>query len=465
MEIKNADVCVIGGGPGGYVAAIRASKLGLKTIVVEKEYLGGTCLNWGCIPTKALYHVAEKIEEIKKSEIFGISVSGYSLDFTKAMSRKDKVVMAQRQGLAYHFKKNNIELITGVGKLSSPTTVDVNVEGSDNTVRVNAKNIIIATGAFAGSVPPFILDGNVVIDNIGVLSLKEIPKSLLIVGGGVIGSEFANIFSAFGSEVTIIEILPRILSTEDVEVSKVIAKSLEKKGVKIFTNTVAKDVEKKGGRIVCKTNNGQEIIADKILISVGRKPLSDNIGLEGLGIKRDEKGFIVVDDYLRTNIPNIYAVGDVIGGYQLAHVASYEGKIAAENIAGHNKPIDYKVIPWAVFTSPEIGTVGLNEEQAKTKGYNVCFGLFPFSNSGKAYITGETEGFIKIVTDKDTGEILGAQMVGPRCSDLVHEVAVAMKGEMVIDNLADTVHTHPTLSEAVMEAAEDCFGLATHFSK
>lgn len=195
MEIKNADVCVIGGGPGGYVAAIRASKLGLKTIVVEKEYLGGTCLNWGCIPTKALYHVAEKIEEIKKSEIFGISVSGYSLDFTKAMSRKDKVVMAQRQGLAYHFKKNNIELITGVGKLSSPTTVDVNVEGSDNTVRVNAKNIIIATGAFAGSVPPFILDGNVVIDNIGVLSLKEIPKSLLIVGGGVIGSEFANIFS------------------------------------------------------------------------------------------------------------------------------------------------------------------------------------------------------------------------------------------------------------------------------
>ncbi len=464
MEVKNADLCVVGGGPGGYVAAIRASKLGIKTIVVEKEHLGGTCLNWGCIPTKALYHVAEKIDEIKKSSIFGISVSSYSLDFKKATERKDKVVMAQRQGLAYHFKKNNIELVNGIGKLSSPNSVDVVLNNSDK-VRIDAKNIIIATGAYAGSVPPFILDGEGVIDNIGILSLKEIPSSLLIVGGGVVGSEFANIFATFGSEVTIIEILPRILSTEDQDVSKVILKSLEKKGVKVLTNTTAQDVIKKDGKFICKTSDGQEIKADKILISVGRKPLTDNIGLEVVGIKTDPKGFILVDSFLRTNIPNIYAVGDVIGGYQLAHVASYEGKIAAENIAGQNKAIDYKVIPWAVFTSPEIGTVGLNEEQAKAKGYNVCFGLFPFNNSGKAYITGETEGFIKIVTNKDTGEILGAQMVGPRCSDLVHEVAVAMKGEMVIDNLAETVHSHPTLSEAVMEAAEDCFGLATHFSK
>ncbi len=465
MEIKNADLCVIGGGPGGYVAAIRAAKLGLRTIVVEKEFLGGTCLNWGCIPTKALYHVAEKIDEIKKSNIFGISVPGYSLDFKKVMERKDKVVIAQRQGLSYHFKKNNIDLVNGKGKLLSQNSVGVEDASGQVKTRIDAKNIIIATGSFAGSVPPFILDGKDILDNIGILSLEQIPKSLLIVGGGVIGSEFANIFSTFGSEVTIIEILPRILSTEDIEVSKVIFKSLEKKGVKIFINTTVKEIKKGVDGFICITNDGQQISAEKILISVGRKPLTNDLGLKEVGIETDAKGFIVVDQYLKTNIQNIYAVGDVIGNYQLAHVASFEGKIAAENIAGQNKKINYKVIPWAVFTSPEIGTVGLNEKQAKEKGYNVCFGLFPFSNSGKAYITGETEGFIKIVTDKDTGEILGAQMVGPRCSDLVHEVAVAMQGEMIIDNLAETVHSHPTLSEAVMEAAEDCLGLATHITR
>jgi dihydrolipoamide dehydrogenase len=468
MEVKNADLCVLGGGPGGYVAAIRASKLGVKTIVVEKENLGGTCLNWGCIPTKALFHTAEKIEELKKLDIFGISVPDYSFDFKKAMERKDNVVSAQRQGLSFHFRKNNIELVKGTGRLAGPSSIEVDPEGqsgSENKVRIEAKNIIISTGAAAGSVPPFILDGEGIIDNIGILSLTEVPKSILIVGGGVIGSEFANIFRSFGSDVTIIEILPRILSTEDVEVSKVIAKAFEKKGIKILTNTVAEEVKKSGNRLVCKIKGGQEIIADKILVSVGRKPLSGDIGLETAGVKTDQRGFITVDSHLRTNVPGIYAIGDVIGGLQLAHVASAEGIIAAENIAGKDKVMDYRVIPWAVFTSPEIGTVGLNEEQAVAKGYNVCNGLFPFTNSGKAFITGETEGFIKIVTDKDTGEILGAQMVGPRCSDLVHEVAVAMKGEMVVDSLAETVHSHPTLSEAVMEAAEDCFGLATHLSR
>ena len=332
-------------------------------------------------------------------------------------------------------------------------------------VEITASNIIIATGSFAGSVPPFILDGEGIIDNIGILSLKEMPESLLVVGGGVVGSEFANIFATFGSKVTIVEILPRILSTEDIEVSKVISKAFARKGINILTDTMVESVQKSGGKFICRIKGGSEMSFDKILVSVGRKPRTSDIGLEAAGVQLDSKGFIKVDSKLKTNVPGIYAVGDVNGGLQLAHVASEEGKIAAENIAGKNKNMDYRVIPWAVFTSPEIGTVGLNEEQAKAKGYDVCCGFFPFSNSGKAFITGETEGFIKIVTDKNTGEILGAQAVGPRCSDLIHEVAVAMKGEMVIDNLAETVHSHPTLSEAVMEAAEDCFGMATHYSR
>jgi len=464
METKNTDLAVLGGGPGGYVAAIRAAKLGVKTMVIEKENLGGVCLNWGCIPTKALYHIAQTIDEIKKADIFGINISGWNLDFKKAMDRKDKVIVAQRQGLAFHFKKNNVELVKGNGKLISNNKILVTGENGQE-VEVIAKNIIIATGSHAANVPPFNLEDEGVIDNIGILSLTAIPESLLIVGGGVIGSEFANIFSTFGSSVTIVEMLPRILSTEDVEVSKVIAKAFGKKGINVFTNSVIEEVKKDKGKFFCKIKGGDEIVADKVLISVGRRPNSTGIGLEEIGVTIDERGFIKADSHLRTNIPNIYAVGDVNGGLQLAHVASDEGKIAAENIAGKDKTMDYRVIPWAVFTSPEIGTVGLNEEQARSKGINVCFGLFPFSNSGKAFITGETEGFVKVITDKDSGEILGAQMVGPRCSDLVHEVAVAMKGEMVADTLAETVHSHPTLSEAVMEAAEDCFGIATHITR
>jgi dihydrolipoamide dehydrogenase len=348
------------------------------------------------------------------------------------MERKNKVIITQRQGLEFHFKKNNIDLIKGKGKITANNRILVKQDNGDD-IEVIAKNIIIATGSFAASVPPFNLDVDGIIDNVGILSLQEIPESLLIIGGGVVGSEFANIFSTFGSNVTIIEMLPRILSTEDIEVSKIISRVFEKKGIKILTNSVVEEVKKENGKFTCKVKGGGEIVAEKILVSVGRKPNTDDIGLEKVGIINDEKGFIKVDNHLRTNIPDIYAIGDVIGGLQLAHVASEEGKIAAENIAGKNKAMDYRVIPWAVFTSPEIGTVGLNEEQAKSKGIKVCTGLFPFSNSGKAYITGETDGFIKIVTDSATGEILGSQMIGPRASDLVHEVAVAMKGEMVIE--------------------------------
>jgi len=461
MDTKKVDLAVLGGGPGGYVASIRASKMGLKTAVIERDYLGGVCLNCGCIPTKILYHVAFTLNEIKKAKDFGIDVSAPKLDFKKTMARKDQIIEMQRNALQSHFKKNNIELIKGSGRIV--TSGKIAVRTSDGKeIEVEAKNIIIATGSSAANVRPFDLSEKGVVDNAGILSIDKIPESLLIIGGGVIGSEFANIFSSFGTKVTIVELLPRILSTEDEEVSKVIYNVFRKKGIDIFTDTIVEKVEKSGDDFICTVSGGNKITADKVLISVGRKPNSTGIGIEKAGVEVDQKGYIKVDSHLKTNVQGIYAVGDVIGGLQLAHVASEEGKIAAENIAGKNKEMDYSIIPWAVFTSPEIGTVGLNEAQARKKNIKVCTGVFPFSSSGKAYISGETEGFIKIVTNSETGEILGAQMIGPRASDLVHEVAVAMKGEMLVDDLVSTVHSHPTFSEAVMEAAEDCFGIATH---
>ncbi len=463
MADKKFDLAILGGGPGGYVGAIRAAKLGLKVAVIEKNNLGGVCLNWGCIPTKALYHVAQTLDEIEKASIFGIEVNKPKLDFSKAMARKDDILEMQRRGIAFHFKKNGIELINGEGRLSSQNTISVKTPEAKETT-VTAGSIMISTGSSASNVPPFDLSQEGIMDNIGILSLKKLPKSLLVVGGGVVGSEFANIFASFGTKVTIVELLPRILTTEDEEVSKVIHKALRKKDVDIFTSTKVEESKKEGNKFKLKLSGGEKLEAEKILISVGRGPNSKDIGLEEAGVATDEKGNIKVDSRLRTNIANIYAVGDVIGGLQLAHVASEEGKIVAEIISGKDRIMDYSVVPWSVFTSPEIGTVGLNAAQAKEKGYPVCVGNFPFSNSGKAYITGETEGFINIVTNKETGEILGAQMIGPRASDLIHEVAVAMKGEMLVDDLAITIHSHPTLSEAVMEAAEDCFGIATHKS-
>lgn len=461
MESKNFDLAIIGGGPGGYVAAIRAAKLGLTVSLIEKDHLGGVCLNSGCIPTKTLYHTALMLEEIKKASVFGIETAGAKLDFTKTMKRKDDILGMQRQGIAFHFKKNGIELIKGTGKIKSSNKINVK-DSSGKESAIIAKNIIIATGSSAASVPPFDLSQAGVLDNTGVLSLSKLPGSLLIVGAGVVGCEFANIFSTFGTKVTMVELLPGILATEDEDVSRIIHKALKAKGIDIYTSTKVEKLEKDNSVYTCKLSGDKEIKAEKILISVGRKPNSAGLGLEDVGIEIDQKGFIKVDSHLRTNTSNIYAVGDVIGNLQLAHVASEEGKTAAANIAGKDEEMDYRVIPWAVFTFPEIGTVGMTEAQAKKKSIDVSTGVFPFSSSGKAFITGETEGFVKIVSDKKTGEILGAQIIGPRASDLVHEVAVAMKGEILIDDLAKTVHSHPTLSEAVLEAAEDNFGIATH---
>ena len=463
MEKKIIDLAVLGAGPGGYVAAIRAAKLGLKTILIEKGYLGGVCLNTGCIPTKALHFVSQNIDELKKYSTFGINITGFNIDFQKVMERKDWVVNAQRKGIQYHLSKNNVELISGNGKLTDTDKILITDNTMDN-IEITAKNIIIAAGSSAKSIPPFDFTKEGILDNVKILSLKELPLSILIVGAGVIGCEFANIFATLGSIVTLIEVLPRILATEDEEVSKIIHKNFLKKGTNVYLNTTTESLDIKDNKYICNLNTGESITADKILVAIGRSPNTDNIGIENSGIVTD-KGFIKVDSHLRTSIPSIYAIGDVIGGYLLAHVASKEGKVAAENIAGKETIMDYKVIPWSIFTSPEIGTVGLNEKQAAERNLKVRVGIFPFMNSGKAHISAETEGFVKIVTDESSGEILGAQVIGPRASDLIHEVTVAMKAEMTIDELASAVYSHPTLSEAIMEAAEDCFGLATHISR
>jgi len=462
MEERNADLAVLGAGPGGYVAAIRAKKLNIDVVIIEKENLGGVCLNYGCIPTKTLAHTTDVIEAMKKSAELGINISELSIDFSKVMSRKDKIVAMNRSGLEYNFKKNQIDIIKGEGKLASKNKIIV--RGNDgNSTEVNAKNIIIATGSHASSVPPFILDNEGILDNIGILSLKEKPETMLVVGGGVVGCEFSNIFATLGTKVTIVELMPSILINEDEEVSSLIYKIFTRKGIEIHTGVTVENVNKENNKYLCKLSNNQTIIVDKILVSVGRKPNSNNIGLSEVGVETDTKGFIKVDKYLRTNISNIFAIGDVIGGgYQLAHVASSEGIIAVENVLNKNKEMKYNVIPWAIFTTPEIGTVGLNKKQAEEKGYEVCTGTFSFKNSGKAVAIQETEGFVKIFTDASSGEILGSTIVGPHASDLIHEVVLAMNGELTVDQIAETIHAHPTLSEAIMEAAEDCFGLSTH---
>ncbi len=461
MSYEKVDLAVIGGGPGGYVASIRASKMGLKVAVVEKDKPGGVCLNYGCVPTKSLYHTARLMEEIKKAETFGINVSVPELDFKKAMARKEQIINIQRKGIETYFKKNNISFIKGEGEILEKGKILVK-NSNGNDMEIEAKNIIIATGSSAADVEPFDLSEDGIMDNTDILSLEELPQSLLIIGGGVVGSEFANIFSSFGSKVTIVEILPEILSTEDEEVSKLIHNAFKKKGIDIFTDSKVEDFKRSAGNFKCTISGGNEISAEKILISVGRKPNSSGIGLEKAGVEVDERGYIKVNLKLETSVKGIYAIGDVTGGLQLAHVASKEGKIAAGNISGEVGEINYDAVPWAIFTSPEIGSVGLNERQAKERNIDVCTGVFPFSHNSKAYIEGETEGFMKIVTRGDTGEILGSQIVGPGASDLIHEVAVAMNSELLVDDLASTVHSHPTLSEIVMETAEDCSGLATH---
>jgi len=462
------DVAIIGSGPAGYTAAIRAGQYGLKTALIEKDsVLGGTCLHVGCIPTKALLFNAELWDHLKDAKEFGIEgVDARKLNWAAVQERKTKIVSKHTKGLDFLMRKNKVETIKGYGRLTGPKkngVFAVEVESGGKKSTINARNVILATGSEARMLPGLQANDRV-LTNIGILSLKEIPKSLVIVGAGAVGVEFASIFRSFDSEVTILEMLPRLVPVEDEEVSKELARVYRKRGINFHTNAKVEKVENtKSGIAVTFTAEGkqQKIDAEKILIAVGRRPRTENIGLEKTKIK-PEREFIKTDNFMQTVEPGIYAIGDIVlGTPQLAHVGGMEGIVAVTMIAGKTaKPINPERIPNCTYCHPEIGSVGLTEEKAREAGYNVKIGKFPFTANSRASIVGAHEGFIKIVSDADYGEILGVHIIGPLATELIAEAVVVMELEATVEDLMWTMHAHPTLAEAMLDAVNSVYGLA-----
>lgn len=456
--MEEFDVAVIGSGSAGYVSAIRAADLGKKVVILEHREIGGTCLNRGCVPTKALLKVAEVYETIKDSKTFGISAEGVSYDPEAIQKRKQFVVKRLVSGVEFLLKARKV-----VVKRTKGTLLDEHTVSLENGETVKAKDIVIATGSEPALIPVFKIDHKNVLTSDDALNLTALPKDILIVGAGAIGTEFATFLSAFGVKVTVVEMMPQVVPTlKDKKLAGLVKRTLEKRGVKIYTDTKIESVEVvKDGEVVSTLSNGEEIHTEKVLVSIGRKLNSDGIGLEKLGVKT-ERGKIVVDERLHTNIPNVYAIGDVTGGMLLAHKAMKEGEIAAEVIAGLDRKMDYRVVPWAIFSDPEIASVGLTEEEAKEKGIEVITGEFPFTANGKAVSMNKAEGEVKLVARKDTNEVIGGQIVGPDASVLIAEVALAVEKHLSIRDIADTIHTHPTLPEATMGAAKAAIGEAVH---
>jgi dihydrolipoamide dehydrogenase len=458
-------IAVMGGGPGGYVAALKAAQLGAQVTVIEQAEVGGTCLNWGCIPTKTLIASAEILHKLKSLADYGIELNGsVSPNLTKIMERKDKVVSVQVKGIKGLFKSWGVSLIQGKGTLLKAGYLEVEKEdGTRDTV--DADRIIIATGSRPARIPIFPFDGEKILSSDNAVAIKEIPKSLLIVGAGVIGSEFACLFSEFGTDVTMVEVQDRALSTEDGEVSELLEREFKKKGIKLFTGVSVTRVEARADGMYSFLSDGKELVAEKILVSVGRSFNTEKIGLESLGIQKGGKGEIVVDEKMETNVKGVYAVGDVTGGMLLAHKASREGIVAASNACGGEEKMDYSVVPAAIFTSPEIASVGLREHQAVETGISFRKGAFLYRALGKAHAMGEITGFFKIMAEAGSDRIIGAHIVGPHASDLIHEVAVAMRAGLTVKDITKTIHAHPTLSEGLLEACEDVHGEAIHVQK
>jgi dihydrolipoamide dehydrogenase len=460
------DVTVIGSGPGGYVAAIRAGQLGLKVAIVEKDKrLGGTCTLRGCIPTKQLLMSAHIYEQMQHAADFGVQASAIHLAFADVQKRKEKVVMKNSKGIEFLMKKNKCTVFKGSGRLALPGKVEVTDEGgSKQTIRT--KNIIIATGSVVRPIPGFDTDGKQVVNSDHILELTRVPKSLIVMGCGAVGVEFASVYSRFGAETTIVELLPTLVPLEDEEVSAELARSFRKCGLKSQVDTKLDKMEKsdKGVVVSGKTSKGEDVRleAEMLLVAVGRMPFTAGLGLEKTKIKV-ERGFIQVDEYQQTAERGVYAIGDVIPTPLLAHLASKEGIVAVEHLAGKNpQPINLRLVPNCTYCDPEIGSVGLTEAKAREKGYEVKVGKFPFSASGKARIIGEEEGFAKIVAEKKYDEILGVHIIGPHATELIAEACVAMQLESTAGELGRTMHAHPTVSEAVMEAAEGAEGMAIH---
>ena len=457
------DVIVIGSGPGGYVTAIRASQLGLKTAVVEKESLGGVCLNWGCIPTKALLKSAQVFNYLKHAEDYGLKVKEYDKDFNAVVNRSRNVAAGMSKGVQFLMKKNKIDVIEGHGKILAGKKISV-TQGK-KVEEYKAKHIIIATGSRSRALPSLPQDGKKVIGYREAMTLPKQPKKLIVVGSGAIGIEFAYFYNAMGTEVTIVEYVDRIVPVEDEEVSKQLEKSFKKSGINIMTSAevTAVDTSGKGVKATVKTSKGEEVLnADVVLSAVGIKSNTENLGLEDLGIAVD-KDKILVNDFYQTNLPGYYAIGDVTSGQALAHVASAEGILCVEKIAGHQvEPLDYGNIPGCTYCFPEIASVGLTEAQAKEKGYEIKMGKFPFSASGKAQAGGISEGFVKVIFDAKYGEWLGCHMIGVGVTDMIAEAVLGRKLETTGHEVLKAVHPHPTMSEAVMEAVADAYDEVIH---
>jgi dihydrolipoamide dehydrogenase len=457
------ETVVIGSGPGGYVAAIRAAQMGQKVAIIEREFIGGVCLNVGCIPSKALINAGHRYQEAKNSAAFGIITKDVEVDFTKTQKWKDEqVVNTLTKGVEMLLKKNKVEIIRGEAFFND--THQLRVVNGDDAQSYTFKNAIIATGSRPIEIPGFKFGGRI-LDSTGALNLPAIPKKLVVIGGGYIGSELAGVYANLGAEVVILEGMASILSAFDADMIKLVENNFKQKNVSIITSAMAKNaVETDKGVTVTYEANGKEetIDADYVLVTVGRRPNTNDLGLEPAGVKTSDRGLIEVDNQGRTSQKHIFAIGDIVPGPPLAHKASYEAKIAAEAISGQNVEIDYVAIPAVCFTDPELATVGLTEKEAKDRGLTVKVSKFPFGANGRALSLNQTEGFVRLVTDKDTGLVLGGQVAGVGASDLIGEIALAVEARMMIEDLSLTIHAHPTLSETIMDASEVSLGLPIH---
>lgn len=461
------DFCVIGAGPGGYVAAIRAAQLGLKTAVIERAKAGGVCLNWGCIPSKALLHAAHIVQEIQHAKEYGITAEIKDIDLDKLRQKKDRVVKRIVGGVELLLRKNGVDWIAGEAKLAGKDSIVVTTSDKKSQM-IDAKNICIATGARPVELPHLKVDHETIITYFEALEINGLPDHFVVVGGGAIGLEMAEVYAALGAKVTVVELMPTVLPGLDADLTRAAADILKKHNITVLTGTKVSDAKQgknKRWTLSLETADGKKLDpldADRVLVAVGLKPNSENIGLAAVGVKTDKRGFIEVDDQMRTNIPNIYAIGDVTGRKLLAHKASREGHVVAETIAGHAAIMDYRAVPGAIFLHPEIATVGLTEQEARDAGHAINVGKFPLTALGRAVASDATNGFAKIVTDKETDRVLGVHIVAPAAGDIIAEAALAIEMDATAEDLANTIHTHPTFSESVMEAAEVSRGEAIH---